>query len=115
MAPWYGVGQDTAEESSNAHVLPTTPTPTPTPGPAPAAGESAVQADCPERPLFRIRNRTQSNKIAKKKYSDTLVKQYYRRYEMDWLKLREWLVDKFPDVEFRERYVRQKLLIKFLH
>lgn len=62
-------------------------------------------------PSLPIKGRTPSGRIPAKMRNDELVKQFYKRYQLKWPKLREWLVDKFPEdefpgVEFKQKFVR---------
>lgn len=106
MPPWnilLGRGSKAGGSSSS-----TSEGASPTPGSNALSDQAdAQQADSVEEadPIpLTAKGRAKSNKIPKKK--DSLIKQYYKRYELDWPDLRRWLEAKFEGIEFKEGYVR---------
>ncbi|CZS97075.1 uncharacterized protein RAG0_06176 [Rhynchosporium agropyri] len=96
---WYNFGRDTSDTSEpahNAHKARSSPTPLATAGPSQGRA-SADEDDEPPPPL--IKGRTW---LKKKEARQNLKAQYYKRYELDWPKLRGRLNSKFPGVEFTE-------------
>lgn len=94
MSHWYSFGRDRADIGDPSAPLPTTSTA------GPSQGEGPSEDEEPPPPL--IKGRTWKNK---KKKLKKLKIQYYKRYELQWPKLLEWLKGKFPDVEFEEELV----------
>jgi len=55
------------------------------------------------RPSIKGRAMTWRDK-EKKKQELSLVEDFYSVYELDWDKLRGWLAETFPELEFGEQY-----------
>jgi hypothetical protein len=102
-SPWYHFGRDKAHKTPN--------TATTTAGNA-QQQEPEEEEDSDDGPTpVLIKGRTSSNRIVRNAENSGLIRQYYKRYELDWPKLRGWLEQKFPkaefpNVNFKEIYVR---------
>ncbi|KAL2075032.1 hypothetical protein VTL71DRAFT_8812 [Oculimacula yallundae] len=98
---WYSFGRDRSDAPEHPISTAIASSAAPTPVAATITSQDGASAEEDDEPPPLIKGRTWPKK---KKAQQMLKKQYYKRYELDWPKLRKWLEDRFrdDDVEFKE-------------